>query len=372
MLHEPRIGRDSFAGLSEAIAAHAPAHDANGSFPQEAFEELAMRGHLGRPPIAVGQAADLLHLLSAVGRGDLSVGRIFEGHVNALVLIDRFGTAHQRETAFRNASAEATYGVWNTDAPSNPLVLESGSLSGAKNFASGVDGLACAIVTVTLAEGRQMILLPTSVLTVDRSWWKPSGMRASGSHIISVENLNVSDEMFLGAPDTYIREPLFSGGAIRFVAVQTGGIHAIFDCAVEHLRRTGRAGNPYQSQRIALMGAALQTAYDWLLRGAEAWEQAENDPEDKAAANRLIATTQAARAVIERSAMTVLELAEQGVGAAGFNAPHPLERLDRDLRTYLRQPNPDGSLASLGDAITAGAWGPSFPRNLIAAIAEPR
>ena len=27
-------------------------------------------------------------------------------------------------------------------------------------------------------------------------------------------------------------------------------------------------------------------------------------------------------------------------------APHPLERLIRDLRTYLRQPNPDAALAA--------------------------
>ena len=39
-------------------------------------------------------------------------------------------------------------------------------------------------------------------------------------------------------------------------------------------------------------------------------------------------------------------------------APHPLERLMRDLRTYLRQPNPDGALAMLGTAIADRAWAP--------------
>jgi hypothetical protein len=39
-------------------------------------------------------------------------------------------------------------------------------------------------------------------------------------------------------------------------------------------------------------------------------------------------------------------------------APHPLERLMRDLRTYLRQPNPDGALASIGAAVTNGVWLP--------------
>jgi hypothetical protein len=39
-------------------------------------------------------------------------------------------------------------------------------------------------------------------------------------------------------------------------------------------------------------------------------------------------------------------------------APHPLERLIRDLRTYLRQPNPDGALSALGSAIAEGTWRP--------------
>lgn len=36
--------------------------------------------------------------------------------------------------------------------------------------------------------------------------------------------------------------------------------------------------------------------------------------------------------------MNVLEIAERSVGASGMIQPHPLERLMRDLRTYLRQP----------------------------------
>jgi hypothetical protein len=66
----------------------------------------------------------------------------------------------------------------------------------------------------------------------------------------------------------------------------------------------------------------------------------------------------AARGAIERAALNVMELAERSVGAAGMMAPHPLERLMRDLRTYLRQPNPDGALASIGAAVTNGVWLP--------------
>jgi len=42
-------------------------------------------------------------------------------------------------------------------------------------------------------------------------------------------------------------------------------------------------------------------------------------------------------------------------------APHPLERLIRDLRTYLRQPNPDRALAAVGTAVSNGSWAPGQP-----------
>jgi hypothetical protein len=53
-----------------------------------------------------------------------------------------------------------------------------------------------------------------------------------------------------------------------------------------------------------------------------------------------------------------MEIAERSVGVAGMMESHPLERLSRDLRTYLRQPNPDGALASVGAAVANGIWLP--------------
>ncbi|NDV86712.1 PIG-L family deacetylase [Aurantimonas aggregata] len=77
------------------------------------------------------------------------------------------------------------------------------------------------------------------------------------------------------------------------------------------------------------------------------------------AAARLTAMANATRSAVEAAAMTVLEDAERAVGAGGFIVPHRLERLVRDLRTYLRQPNPDGALRAAGLAMAKGEWQPS-------------
>ncbi|MFD2236164.1 acyl-CoA dehydrogenase family protein [Aureimonas populi] len=356
MRHEPTRA-ERLARLRHTIALHAPARDADGAFPREAFDELNACGALADPPSGPGEMAALLALLATVGRGDLSTGRIFEGHVNALFLIDSFGTDEQRERAHATADEGGILGVWNTDLPADPLRVEAGRLTGKKAFASGVDGLSQAIVTVPVAGGRQMLLVPLAGLPVDRAWWRPLGMRASGSHIVDMSGLEIRPEWWLGAPDDYITQPFFTGGAVRFLAVQAGGMHAVFDAAVDHLSRTGRAGDPHQAHRLARMGCAVETAYLWLARAGEAWEAAQA-ASDAQAGEHLKAVVEGARGAVERAGLDILEEAERGVGAAGLIAPHPLERLSRDLRTYLRQPNPDGAATEFAAAVTTGAWTP--------------
>lgn len=341
----------SYAALTEAAALDAAAYDRSGAFPARAFDRLRSLGLVRRPPLAAAESRSLLRILAAIGRGDLSVGRIFEGHCNALMLIERYGSSAQRDHVEHLLAGGAIFGIWNTDVPGEPVVITDGKLTGKKNFASGVDGITHAIITAGEPQARQMLLVPVERLSVDRSWWQPLGMKASGSHLVSFDGIALTDVDELGRPGDYSSEPWFSGGAVRFLAVQVGGMHAVLDIATTHLRRTKRARDPYQAHRIGLMGVAVASGYQWFDYSGERWGQLERLGSDE-----IIASANAARVAIERAALEVLELAERGVGAAGMIAPHPLERLIRDLRTYLRQPNPDKALAETGAALIDGIW----------------
>ena len=350
--------RPSLQSLSKALAKHAVARDGDGAFPKEAFADLADHGFLAHPPVGSSEMRSLLMLLAAVGRGDLSVGRIFEGHVNALYLIQKYGSRAQARHYTQLAGQANIFGVWNTDAAGDPLRLDAGRFVGKKSFASGVDGLSHAIVTVSDDSGRQMYIVPTDDLNVDRSWWRPLGMRASGSHVADFTGLRVDPEWKLGILDAYVEPPWFAAGAIRFLAVQVGGMHALLDTATDHLNNTARAGNPHQSHRLARMGVAVETGYLWLDRVAQAWQGAAVGPTDPLSGRFLMAAANGARLAVEQAALVVLDEAERAIGAAGMIAPHPFERLMRDMRTYLRQPNPDGSAAAFGAAIADGQWAP--------------
>jgi alkylation response protein AidB-like acyl-CoA dehydrogenase len=357
-LQHDAISPRANAVATEAAARDAAARDADGAFPESAFRELRRLGLVAAPPLRPTDIGKLLSLLAAIGRGDLSVGRIYEGHVNAMLLCAEYGTPAQRADVEDVSRAGGLLGVWNTDHPARPVVDEDGVLVGSKTFSTGIDGLSRALITVPGPAGRLMLLVPLDRLPVDRSWWRPLGMRASGSHVVDFTGLAVEPGWIIGGPDDYVRQPWFGAGAIRFAAVQVGGLHAVFDAALDHLGRTGRAADPFQGHRLARMGIAVQSGYQWLETAASAWRDAAASPAATNAAQALLAVANATRTAVEAAAMAVLEDAERAVGAAGMIAPHPLERRMRDLRTYLRQPNPDGAMTALGAAIASGDWRP--------------
>ncbi len=59
-----------------------------------------------------------------------------------------------------------------------------------------------------------------------------------------------------------------------------------------------------------------------------------------------------ARMVVERSALTVMETVQRGIGLRAFVRPHDVERICRDLATYLRQPVPDRAMSEWGSGLS--------------------
>lgn len=332
----------------------AAAQDRDDGFPSEDVADLARLGLLAAPiPAEAGGtglgdepgACALAEVLRLVGYGSLALGRLYEGHVNALQLVATHGDAAQRARLFADARAGHLFGVWNTEPPDNGLVLREAEgglqLGGVKTFASGAGYVTRALVTARRdgVPGTLMLVMPLEHGTrADLSAWQSQGMRASATGTLDFAGLPVRDEDILGEPDSYSRQPAFSCGAWRFAAVQLGGIEAVFDAWRAHITRTGRGGDPHQLARLGEGALALEGARNWVKRGAETVSDGILPPE------RIVATINLVRLAVERAGLDVLQLAQRSVGLQGFLRGHPLERLSRDLATYLRQPAPDGAL----------------------------
>lgn len=334
------------ADLRPAIEARAAGYDAAAAFPVDDWAALREAGLLAAvlPQRAGGLglgtepygAEALMQTLRCLGSANLAVGRLFEAHVNALRLVTRFGTPAQLTHIAETVRAGATFGLWVTDPPKAALRAScEGQLQGGKAFCSGAGQLSHAVVTLRdPTDAVRMAILPTAGAVATPLPMQLQGMRAATTGQVSFDGLRINAEDWLGEPDAYMEEPDFSAGAWRTCAVTCGGLEALLGLAIAQLVARGRDGDPHQRARIGRAWIAQETALHWLSRAADAAELG-------AAPADAIATAGFARTAIEAVCLEVIQLVERSIGLPAFLHPSPIERVRRDLATYLRQPASD-------------------------------
>jgi len=338
------------------IAARADALDAlDAAAPEEDVAALAEAGLLAAPlPRALGGrgwgsepagAESLFEALRLVGRASLPLGRLYEGHVNTIRLAAHHGTPAQREATAEAARAGLLFGVWNTERPGIALSIDAGGvIRGGKVLCSGAGLVERALVTGRRGgEGpQQMLLVPLERGTgrASNAEWRVTGMRSSATGTVMFDGIAADETVVLGAPDAYLSQPGFSGGAWRFLAVHLGGVEGLAEALRGHHRRTGRGADPHQAARFGQVLTAAETARLWVRHAGMTAEAETAEPD------RIIAYVDLARGAVERAALDVLELAQRSIGLQAFTRGHPAERVARDLATYLRQPAPDRALVA--------------------------
>ncbi|TKD51537.1 acyl-CoA/acyl-ACP dehydrogenase [Sphingomonas baiyangensis] len=304
-------------------------------------------------PVDPDALMDLLRLLYDAGRTDLPLARLFEGHVDAVQIVHRYGNADQRARLAATVGDGAILGVWNAALPGEPLRHDEGNLSGGKSFASGAGVISHALVTAETGDGPRLILCDLDRVppVVDRGFWHVVGMQRSETHVVRWQNAALQTGDLIGEPGDYVREPWFSGGALRFAAVQAGGIAALVDGVRDHLVAVDRADDPHQLGRLAALYAAAEAAAGAVRTAAQSWF------DDETARLPLVS---AARCAVYTAGDTALTLAQQAVGLQAMFVQHPLATTITDLSVYLRQPGPDAQRMRVGQAVASGVLAPSL------------
>ena len=308
-------------------------------------DALPVRGD----PATPAELLALLRFLYAVARRDLPLARLFEGHVDALQIVIRYGDAETVRDAETIAAQGGAFGVWNAALLDEPLRVADGRLIGGKSYASGAGLLSHALAGADTPEGNRLVLidLDASHPDIDREWWKVVGMQRSQTHVVRWTGADPASFRFVGNPGDYAREPFFSGGALRFVACHAGGVAAIFDHVRDHLDATGRAGDLHQAGRLADLYLAADAAAAAVRGAAATWGSASH-----------VEHVAAARVAVTACAERAIATAQQAIGLGGMFAAHPLSAVLTDLMVYLRQPMPDAQRMRVG---AAGARGVLVP-----------
>ena len=336
----------------DRVAGNADELDRDPRFPAESLDALASAGMLaitvpdtgGRRPLP---AAAEWEAVRAVARADGSVGRIYDGHLNA---VERLALAapeplRSRELARVEAGA-ARLGVWGADprpaeGEGEPARLVAGRrVHGAKVFCSGAGGLDAALVLVRGDEPGPPLLAYvdlTDDVEVDRDWYRAAGMRSSESHRVVFHGAAVL--AVLGEPGELGREPWFGRDAIRTASCWAGLVDAVRAEALALLAQ--RVAKDDLAALAAGRMVARAGTVDALL--ADAGRRVEGDPEAP-----VFGLSVALRAAVADAARDTVESALAALGSRPLAAAGRLDRARRDLEVFLHQHRLDPLLVRLG------------------------
>ena len=150
----------------------------DGAFPAAGLAELHRLGltaaplapgrggsHLGA---AAGRWAEMLRVCRHLGRADLTLARLYEGHANGVELVEAFGSDALKDEFAEAVRGGALSAIWNTERPGHSLTLTPRAdgpaveLCGGKIFCSGAARVTRPVVcgTVNPGGGWQMCVIP--------------------------------------------------------------------------------------------------------------------------------------------------------------------------------------------------------------------
>jgi alkylation response protein AidB-like acyl-CoA dehydrogenase len=341
-----RLTGESLADVLAHIAAQSGALDAEPRFPAENFSGLIAAGVL-KP--SRGFAAEV-RLVRAVAAADASTARILDGHLNGVERLTLAGPEPLRSTELAQIhDGKLLLGVWGADpaageGPPARLDEHDGQLvlRGVKTFCSGAGGVQRALVLAADRDGsRRLVYLDTtSRVSIDRGWYRASGLRASESHRVEFHDTPVL--ALLGEPGELSREPYFSRDGIRTSATWAGLADRILGETIAAL--DPERIDAVQAHALGRMRVAQSTIDRWLDHTVASLDQ----PGDPLLAHDPAALALECRIALDESARLISSQAARTCGSRALIGASALDRARRDLDLFLLQHRLDPKIAKLG------------------------
>ncbi|MGW9451387.1 acyl-CoA dehydrogenase [Streptomyces sp. NPDC055632] len=279
--------------------------------------------------------------LQSLGRADLSLARLAEGHADATAILHELG-----------APAPAVgerWGVWAAQPPGTTLRArpdggDGWRLDGLKKYCSGAHTCTHALVTADTDDGYRLFSVATDHpgYAPVAGTWRAVGM--AGSDTPDVQFTAVPARA-IGGVDAYLRRPGFAHGGVGVAACWLGGARGVADALFAAARH--RAPDPLAAAHLGAVDVLLHSA-QWALDAAAAAidaEPLEDGPPAQLRAARV-------RALVADVCVRVLDEVGRALGAGPLC--HDAEHAQRvaDLTVYIRQHHAERDLAALGRLVT--------------------
>jgi alkylation response protein AidB-like acyl-CoA dehydrogenase len=353
--------------LAVELASRAGTHDREASYPFASIDALAQAGYFAAPVPAdlggmgVASVHDLLVAASRLARGDASVAIGVNMHMAVLRnIVRRWELAvakrdERRVAAFGSALDEVVrHGAVIATAVSEPgqdLTRPSTTatrtaagwrIDGRKIFCTMSPAASVLYTAVTFTDARGVerygyARVPTDARgVVIHDDWDALGMRASGSHSITFEGVQLPEPAIgggfpAGSSVPYMESNLTAG--LFHASASLGIAEAAQLTATDALRP--RIHDGHERTLLAESAIELSVARGALARAAALIDDHWASGAARGAGERttaIFAETQATKTFLNEAAVRVVDRALALSGGAGYLNGHPLARAYRDVR----------------------------------------
>ncbi len=342
------------------IALNAGELDVHPRFPEENFALLKAAGvvQLAGERARCNLTAEA-GLIRALAAADASTARILDGHFNGVERLALLAEEPLRgEELARIGRGELLLGVWGADPapgegpPARVVGAADGglALTGVKTFCSGAGGIQRALVVARDEHDAKRIAYidATCGLSLDRDWYRASGLRASESHRVEFDRAPVL--ALLGGPEEIVREPWFSRDAVRTSATWAGIADGILASTLELVGERALA-DELRLHAIGRMRVARSSIDRWLDHAVGALDGAAPSDAEHASDGALAAEC---RLALSDAARLIAAEAARVCGSRALIGGSTLDRARRDLDLFLLQHRLDPKLVQLGAELLAG------------------
>jgi len=304
------------------------------------LRELVEAGLDQLPLPGSGRTLERFQRLAEVGGHDLGLCKLYEGHTDALAIIQQLGGS---------PTPSSTWGMWAAEPPDARVRVTPQSqmvaLNGRKAWCSGATVLSHALLTTWDQQDRQQLVavaLDQPGVTVTDQGWQAVGMGATGSVEVLFDD---AEAQAIGNPGDYLQRPGFWQGGIGIAACWYGAAQSL----AERLRRhCGHREEPHALAHLGAVDSALHAAATVLRFSALSLDAAPQEDAERLARR--------ARAVVENAVEQVILHVGHAVGAGPYCKDRQFARLIADLPVFLRQSHAERDLAALGQHVINGTW----------------
>ena len=328
----------------------------------ECLQALVDEGLDQLPMPASGQTLDRWRSLACVAGHDLGLCKLYEGHTDALAIMQELGFQ-----GFGSVPAEpgSTWGMWAAEPPQARVKVSgtgpSVQLDGRKAWCSGAAVLSHSLITAWDDEGQQQLVavdLRQPGVTITQDGWRAVGMGATGS--VEVQ-FKAARGVAVGAPGAYIERPGFWQGGIGIAACWYGASRAIASRLLQHVIKQDE---PHAQAHLGAVDTELHGALSVLRHAASCIDQTAEDNTEHTSGHannhgNIELLARRTRAAIESCAERIITHVGHALGAGPYCKDAHFARLAADLPVFLRQSHAERDLAALGRLTAAQAPTPS-------------